>query len=154
MQYSPRMMQATHSLLDFSYKAQFPAHSNISLQLMIKDLKTYYSSIKVFIDNGVRCNAKGNTIHHFRIPKHHNLRHFVDDICDHGTMDNGSSEITKSLHNPTFIHILDSKLPCPLRQLSQNVRSPSEWILVQLHPSSLAQILCPQCFDTLFTIMT
>jgi len=65
VQYSPHMMQATHSLLDFSYKAQFPAHSNVSLQLMIKDLKTYYSSIKVFIDNGVCCNAKGNTIHHF-----------------------------------------------------------------------------------------
>src|SRR5258705_8763481 len=100
-QYSPHMMQATCSLLDFSYKAQFPAHSNVSLQLMIKDLKTYYSSVTVFVDNGVCCNAKGDTIHHFRIPKHHNLRHFVDDICDHGTMDNGSSEITESLHIPT-----------------------------------------------------
>src|SRR5258708_33997573 len=101
MQYSPHMMQATCSLLDFSYKAQFPAHSNVSLQLMIKDLKTYYSSVKVFIDIGVSCNAKGDTIHHFQIPKHHNLQHFVEDIFDHGTRDNVSSETNESLDIPT-----------------------------------------------------
>ncbi|KAF8341359.1 uncharacterized protein EI90DRAFT_2904901, partial [Cantharellus anzutake] len=98
---SPRMMQATRSLLDFSYKAQFPVHSDITLESMIHDLKVYYSSVRVFIENGARCNGKGVPISHFRIPKHHNLCHFMDDIRDHGTLDNGSSEITEALHIPT-----------------------------------------------------
>jgi|SRR6266446_9802354 len=39
VQYIPCMVQATCSLLNFSCNAQFPAHSNASLQLMIRDLK-------------------------------------------------------------------------------------------------------------------
>ncbi|KAF8321433.1 uncharacterized protein EI90DRAFT_3020318 [Cantharellus anzutake] len=99
---SSRMMQATRSLLNFSYKAQLLAHSDISLQSTIDDLTFYYSSVRVFINNSARCNGKGTPIHHFRIPKHHNLHHFADDIRDHGTMDNGSSEIIEALHIPTF----------------------------------------------------
>ncbi|KAF8314119.1 uncharacterized protein EI90DRAFT_2874305, partial [Cantharellus anzutake] len=87
---SPHMMQATRSLLDFSYKAQFPVHSDITLESMLHDLK-----------NGAHCNGKGIPISHFRIPKHQNLCHFMDDIHDHGTLDNGSSEITEALHIPT-----------------------------------------------------
>ncbi|KAF8325142.1 uncharacterized protein EI90DRAFT_2932730, partial [Cantharellus anzutake] len=119
---NPRIVKVTCALLDFSYKTQFPAHSDVTLGSMIQDLKTYYSALKVFLDNGAHCNIKGVLIPHFCIPKHHNLHHFAQDIRDHGTMDNGSSEITESLHIPT----------CKVTYQSTNKKAHTIQILDQL----------------------
>ncbi len=120
---NPRVIKPMHAILDFSYKAQFPVHSNESLVAMAGDLEKYYSAVRVFIDNHACCSAKGMLIPHFRIPKHHNLRHFWRDIQDHGLMDNGSSEVIEALHIPH----------CKVTYCSTNKKGYTLQILDQLH---------------------
>ena len=62
---NPRVIKPMHAILDFSYKAQFPVHSNESLVAMAGDLEKYYSAVRVFIDNHAHCSAKGMLIPHF-----------------------------------------------------------------------------------------
>src|SRR5258708_15045127 len=73
---NPRVIKAMHAILDFSYKAQFPVHSNESLAAMAGDLEKYYSAVRGFllITIHTHCSAKGMLI-----------PHFCRDIQDHGS---------------------------------------------------------------------
>jgi len=65
----PQVQRALHAFLDFSYKVQFPLHSDTSLELELleKDLQVFYQNYKVFISNGAR------GLDHMKIPKLHYL---------------------------------------------------------------------------------
>ena len=71
---TPCIMKAVHSLLDFIYKAQFPMHSNQSLQSMQADLQVFWDNVDAFRANGT-C-----ALEHFNIPKLHALYHYTQNI--------------------------------------------------------------------------
>ncbi len=50
---NPKVVKATCTLINFFYKAQYPAHSESCLISMTQDLESYYSAVPVFIENGM-----------------------------------------------------------------------------------------------------
>ena len=88
----PQVQRAVHAFLDFSYKVQFPVHSDASLDLISKDIATFYRNYKVFIVNGSR------DLPHMKIPKLHYLRHTMSDIKYLGALDGLSTETMETLH--------------------------------------------------------
>jgi Plavaka transposase len=88
----PQVQTAVRAFLDFSYKVQFPAHSDVSLELLEKDLATFYRNYQIFISNGSRDPP------HMKIPKLHYLRHAVSDIKYLGALDGLSTETMETLH--------------------------------------------------------
>jgi hypothetical protein len=88
----PQIQKAVHAFLDFSYKVQFPAHSNATLGLMEKDLSIFYKNYHAFITNGSREPT------HMKIPKLHYLRHAISDIKYLGALDGVSTETMETLH--------------------------------------------------------
>jgi len=88
----PQVQRALCAFLNFSYKVQFPLHSDTSLELLKKDLQVFYQNYKVFISNGAR------GLDHMKIPKLHYLRHASSDIKYLGTLDGLSTETLETLH--------------------------------------------------------
>ena len=88
----PQVQKAVHAFLDFSYKVQFPAHSDASLNLLAKDLAIFYQNYQVFISNGSRDPP------HMKIPKLHYLWHAMLDIKHLGALDGLSTETMETLH--------------------------------------------------------
>jgi len=91
---TPRILKAVRALLDFMYKAQFPMHSDKTLESMRADLQVFWDNVDAFRDNGARA------MEHFNIPKLHALHHYVKNIQNLGTADNYSTEIGETLHIP------------------------------------------------------
>lgn len=87
---SAPLMSATRALLDFLYLAQFPVHTNTTLQDLQTSLDTFHDNSFIFVDLGVRT--------HFNIPKIHSLQHYVRSIKLFGTTDNFNTEATERLH--------------------------------------------------------
>ena len=81
---------AVHAILDFLYLAQYPVHLSTTLDLLADSLSHFHENKDIFIDLGVR--------EHFNIPKLHYLKHYMDFIKLHGTMDNYNTEYTEHLH--------------------------------------------------------
>lgn len=81
---------AVQALLDFLYLAQYPVHSNVTLDLLADALTHFHDNKNIFVDLGIR--------EHFNIPKLHFLQHYVDFIMLQGTTDNYSTEYTERLH--------------------------------------------------------
>lgn len=89
---TPQIMKAVRALLDFIFKAQFPMHSDATLESMKEDLRIFWANVGAFHDNGARI------IEHFNIPKLHALHHYLENIQNLGTADNYSTEIGETLH--------------------------------------------------------
>ncbi|KAF8314385.1 uncharacterized protein EI90DRAFT_2830623, partial [Cantharellus anzutake] len=87
-----KVIRSTQSLLDFAYMAQYPLLSETDLDKMGDLLSMFHDNKDIFIHRGA-CQAG-----HFRIPKLHGLRHFIDDTISGGTPDNFSTETPESLH--------------------------------------------------------
>ncbi|KAG2053153.1 hypothetical protein BDR06DRAFT_914253 [Suillus hirtellus] len=85
-----RLVRATRSLLDFLYLAQFPVHSNSSIDALETMLDEFHANKGVFEDLGIRNN--------FNIPKLHFLQHYARSIKLFGTTDNFNTEATERLH--------------------------------------------------------
>ncbi|KAG6808332.1 hypothetical protein H0H92_004461, partial [Tricholoma furcatifolium] len=85
-----RLLCAVRSILDFLYLAQYPLHSDETLDLMENALNKFHDNRDIFIDLGVRTNMN--------IPKLHSLSHYVMYIKLHGTTDNYNTEYTERLH--------------------------------------------------------
>lgn len=96
----PRVLKCVRAFLDFVFKALLPLQSDNTLACMESDLKTFWATIKVFIDIDARTGSSGDTISHFKIPKLHVLWHYLQNIRDLGTPDNYSTEIGETLHIP------------------------------------------------------
>lgn len=94
---SPNFLRCLSSSLDFIYTAQYPMHSDETLDAMDRHLETFWSTRKVFIQNGARSGSKGKPAH-FRIPKLEYWQHARANIEDVGTLDNGSTEPIERLH--------------------------------------------------------
>jgi len=89
--YSPvRLIRATRALLDFLYLAQYPSHTDDTLQYLEESLQTFHENRSIFADLGIRCD--------FRIPKLHSLLHYAKSIKNFGTTDNYNTEYTERLH--------------------------------------------------------
>ncbi|KAL0568561.1 hypothetical protein V5O48_013420, partial [Marasmius crinis-equi] len=87
---SKRVLSATRALLDFLYMANYPIHSDDSLQELEASLATFHENKEVFIELGVRQN--------FNLPKLHSLCHYTRAIKLYGSCDNYNTETTERLH--------------------------------------------------------
>lgn len=91
------VVAGVRALLEFSYMAQFPVHTESSLLAMDEQLKLFWASRESLLRSGAR-RGKNGEINHLKIPKLHVLCHFTDNIRDLGTCDNYSTEVGETLH--------------------------------------------------------
>lgn len=85
-----RLIRAVRALLDFLYLAQYPVHTDESLELLEDALARFHDNKAIFVDLGIR-DA-------FNLPKLHFARHYVHYIKLYGTLDNFNTEYTERLH--------------------------------------------------------
>ena len=86
-----RLVRAVRALLDFLYLAQYPVHTDETLQLLEDSLRCFHDNKSIFVDLDIR-DA-------FNIPKLHcSARHYVEYIKLYGTLDNFNTEYTERLH--------------------------------------------------------
>ena len=86
----PRLLSAIRAILDFVYLAQYPVHSEETLDLLQSALEHFHMNKQIFIDLGIRQN--------FDIPKLHFVGHYRLFIELYGTTDNMNTEYTERLH--------------------------------------------------------
>ena len=84
------LLQALWALMDFTFIAQYPVHSEETLELLEDVLSQFHESKSIFIDLQIR--------QHFNLPKLHFASHYVDLIKLYGTTDNFNTEYTERLH--------------------------------------------------------
>ncbi|KAJ3737995.1 hypothetical protein EV360DRAFT_90978 [Lentinula raphanica] len=87
---SNSLLASTRALLDFLYLANYPVHTDSSLNALDEALAAFHSHRDVFITLKVRQN--------FNLPKLHFLRHYACAIRLFGTTDNYNTETTERLH--------------------------------------------------------
>ncbi|KAJ3752644.1 hypothetical protein EV360DRAFT_54847 [Lentinula raphanica] len=87
---SNSLLASTRALLDFLYLANYPVHTDSSLDALDEALASFHSHRDVFIALKVRQN--------FNLPKLHFLRHYARAIRLFGTTDNYNTETTERLH--------------------------------------------------------
>lgn len=85
-----RLVRAVRAILDFLYLAQYPVHTNDTLDLLDDALARFHDNKQIFVDLGVR---EG-----WGIPKLHYLGHYRFFIKRLGTADNFNTEYTERLH--------------------------------------------------------
>lgn len=85
-----RLICATRALLDFLYLAQYPVHTNETLQFLNDALEHFHDNKNIFIDLGLR--------EAFNFPKLHFAMHYTEYIKLYGTLDNFNTEYTERLH--------------------------------------------------------
>ena len=85
-----RLLRATRAMLDFLFLAQYPVHSDETLQELRIALKTFHDNKDIFVDLGIRKD--------FNLPKLHFLMHYVDMIKWTGATDNFDTEYSERLH--------------------------------------------------------
>jgi hypothetical protein len=85
-----RLVCAVRALLDLLYLAQYPVHTDKTLQLLDDSLRCFHDNKSILLDLDI-CNA-------FNIPKLHSARHYVEYIKLYGTLDNFNTEYTERLH--------------------------------------------------------
>ena len=84
------LVQAVRALLDFLYLAQYPVHTDETLELLDDALDRFHANREIFVDLGVHNN--------FNIPKLHFACHYAELIKLFGTTDNFNTEHTERLH--------------------------------------------------------
>ena len=91
--YSPnRIVKAVRALLDFAYLAQYPVHSDQSLDEMVNALHRFHANKRIFIDLGIRTDFEFNKLHSYL--------HYKFMIQRYGSTDNYNTEHTERLHIP------------------------------------------------------
>ncbi|KAM6493555.1 hypothetical protein JOM56_011689 [Amanita muscaria] len=85
-----RLLRSVHAVLDFLYFAQYPIHTDTTLQLLEDSLTRFHDNKAIFCDLGIREN--------FNIPKLHFTTHYVELIQLFGTTDNFNTQYTERLH--------------------------------------------------------
>ncbi|KAJ3542161.1 hypothetical protein NM688_g6000 [Phlebia brevispora] len=88
---SAPLVRAVRAMLDFVYLAQYPVHSDDSLQALDDALRRFHENKHIFVDMGV-CQD-------FNIPKlHYCSKHWRQQVEFFGTADNFNTEFTERLH--------------------------------------------------------
>ncbi|GLB45950.1 putative protein Coprinopsis cinerea okayama7 130 [Lyophyllum shimeji] len=87
---SARLLSAVRAMLDFLYLAQYPVHTDKTLELLDDALEDFHRNKDIFIDLGIRDS--------FNIPKLHWAEHYVSAIKLYGTTDNVNTQYTERLH--------------------------------------------------------
>ncbi|KAF7309239.1 hypothetical protein MIND_00294200 [Mycena indigotica] len=87
---SGRLMGAVRGILDFVYLAQYPMHTDETLQLLNDSLRIFHENKDIFVQLGVRDS--------FNLPKLHGCSHYSPYIRLFGTTDNYNTEYTERLH--------------------------------------------------------
>ncbi|KAG5646261.1 hypothetical protein H0H81_008555 [Sphagnurus paluster] len=77
-------------MLDFLYLAQYPVHTDETIELLESALDDFHNNKAIFIDLGVRDS--------FNIPKLHWAQHYATAIKLYGTTDNVNTQYTERLH--------------------------------------------------------
>ncbi|KAL1711531.1 hypothetical protein EV715DRAFT_278440 [Schizophyllum commune] len=85
-----RIVRTVRAVLDFLYLAQYPVHTNVTLQQMNDAPESFHREKAVFIELNIRDN--------FNIPKLHFAIHYVQNIKMFGTTDNFNTQYTERLH--------------------------------------------------------
>jgi hypothetical protein len=85
-----RLIRAVRALLDFLYLAQYPVHTDETLELLEDSLIQFHENKDIFIDLGLRDS--------FNIPKLHFAEHYIMLIKLFGTTDNVNTQYTERLH--------------------------------------------------------
>lgn len=81
---------ATHALLDFLYLAQYPVHTNSTLQNLQSTFDEFHNKAFIFIELGIH--------HHLNITKFHSLQHYMQSIKLFSTTDSFNTEAIECLH--------------------------------------------------------
>ena len=81
------LLSAICAILDFVYLAQYPVHSEETLDLLQSALEHFHMNKQIFIDLGIRQN--------FDIPKLHFVGHYQLFIELYRTTDNTNTEYTE-----------------------------------------------------------
>ena len=84
------LIQAVHALLDFLYLAQYPVHTDDSLELLEDALQCFYDNKDVFVNLGIQES--------FNLPKLHFASYYIEYIKLYGTLDNFNTEYMEQLH--------------------------------------------------------
>jgi Plavaka transposase len=84
------LIRAVRALLDFLYLAQYPVHTNETLELLEDALAHFHDVKDIFVDLGIRDS--------FNIPKLHFVQHYMMFIRLYGTTDNFDTAYTERLH--------------------------------------------------------
>jgi len=79
-----------HALLDFLYLAQYPVHTDETLELLEDALSQFHANKDIFVKLGI-CDG-------FNLPKLHFASHYVKLIKLYGTTDNFNTKYTECLH--------------------------------------------------------
>ncbi|TFK45446.1 hypothetical protein OE88DRAFT_1788392 [Heliocybe sulcata] len=87
---SATLVRAIRALLDFLYLAQYPVHTDHTLDHLRDALRRFHDSKHIFVELGIRDQ--------FNIPKLHALIHYFLSIQLFGTTDNYNTEYTERLH--------------------------------------------------------
>ncbi|KAK7464428.1 hypothetical protein VKT23_006595 [Stygiomarasmius scandens] len=85
-----RLLRCLRGLIDFLFLAQYPVHSDKTLNSMDAALQQFQDNKTIFRDLGIRSD--------FHIPKIHFLNHYVESVRMMGTFDNFNTEYTERLH--------------------------------------------------------
>jgi len=85
-----RLVRAVQAVLDFLYLAQYPMHTNETLETLEDALACFHQVKDIFVDLGIRES--------FNIPKLHFVQHYVMLIRLYSTTDNFDTMYTKQLH--------------------------------------------------------
>ena len=86
----PAVLRAIQGVLDFIYYAHFKTHCDESLVQLDLTWLTFHNNKHIFKELGIR--------KHFNISKLHNIKHYIDVICSHGTADGFNTEGSECLH--------------------------------------------------------
>jgi hypothetical protein len=84
------LVRSAHALLDFLFLAQYPIHTDDTLELLEDALSRFHESKHIFVDLGIRNN--------FNLPKLHFAKHYALKIKHFGSADNFNTEYTERLH--------------------------------------------------------
>ena len=88
--WNTRLIRAARALLDFLYLAQYPVHTDATLEFLEDVLQRFHDNKDIFVDLGLRDS--------FNLPKLHFASHYVEYIKLYGTLDNFNTEYTERLH--------------------------------------------------------
>ncbi|KAG8732995.1 hypothetical protein FRC11_009448 [Ceratobasidium sp. 423] len=95
---SDELTRVTRAIMDCIYLAQYPVHTDESLEQLRRAFATFDRLKDVWIKNGSKRGKNEKVIDDFKVLKIHILRHIVEHILRKGTMDNYNTEIMEHLH--------------------------------------------------------
>jgi hypothetical protein len=99
---SNQLTQATRSMLDCIFLAQYPIHTDKTLADYTASYERFHSLKQVWVNNkSKRMKSRGNEVKvnkSWAIPKPHIARHAPDHIRAKGTLDNYNTETMEHLH--------------------------------------------------------